>query len=382
MDFTQHNKINKIDSFFPNPNRVIDCRKTTQNYNNAQQYTKNYQPFPTYQQAPQQKLQPSLMQSQYQQQQFHQNINRNPMSQNIGDGGGGYNENRMSTVKCFKPYTFNSPTITNNCLMSSPQQQQQHHQQQQQKNTYFDDSMMIKSHDIDSSQMVSENQILSSSISNESPFWVKHQEPEINMSAHQSHDELSIEYFHMTPPKTAPVKSKKKCETFQPILESMKKFSKNDDIQTALENHQTYFFSHFDDSRDANDTEDEEESDKCKANKSKNVEEITDHQNSFKSRTKIISIPNGVRIITEIVKNDGSGNEVFQNLLPSLKTTVKDKRIKQSKSTTLEDDKNNNDDSNGNNNENENDGDDNEDGDEEYNDSGCYKKKQSYNINL
>lgn len=310
MDFTQHNKIN---SFIPNQNRVIDCRQNPQNFKSSQQYAK-YQPFsacPSYQQ-------PSMYSQQQQmpQQQFNnQNINRNPMPHHYGDGGGSDRMHSMVT-KSFKPYSFNSPAMKN-CTMP-------------QKKSYYDDSMMMKSHDME--PIVSEDQIVSS-IPIDLPFWAKRQENENKISGNND-DDLNIEYFQCAaPPKTASYSKRGQAtKSFQ--QESMRKFSDTDDIRKALENHQTYFFSHSEEETNDNDKdeccgEEEEES------------EIINNQDSYKSRTKIIPIPNGVRIITEIVKNGDCGNEIFRNFrhLP----TLNDKRLSK-KSNTLDDDSGNNND--------------------------------------
>lgn len=334
MDFTQHNKIN---SFIPNQNRAIDCRQTPQNYN-AQQFAK-YQSFsarPSYQQ-------PSMHSQQHQPQFNNQNINRNPMPHHFGDGG-----DRMNSMisKSFKPYSFNTPAKMppmKNCPM-------------QQNTSYYDDSMMMKSHEMD--PMVNEDQIISS-MPNDIPFWAKRQENEIKISGNNDED-LSIEYFHCPPPppKTATINKRGQFpKSFQsPPQESMRKYSDSDDIRKALENHQTYFFSHDGeevngDDKEGSRKEDEEEE-----------TEIINNQNSYKSRTKIIPIPNGVRIITEIVKNEECGNEIFQNFrhLPTL-TKANDKRGSKKSNITLDGDSaSNNDDTccNGNSNKKENDADD------------------------
>lgn len=264
------------------------------------------------------------------------------MPHHYGDGG----SDRMHSMatKCFKPYNFSSPTALptmKNCTMMP------------QKNSYYDDSMMMKS--LEMEPMLAEDQIISS-MPNDRPFWAKRQENEISMSANNDED-LSIEYFQCAAPsKTATTTGSKREKTFQPVKESMRRFSDSDDIRKALENHHTYFFAHDGeevngDNKDEHCKEEEEETD------------IINNRNSYKSRTKIISIPNGVRIITEIVKNgDGGecGNEVFRNFR-HLPTTANDKRLSKKSNSTLDDESNNDIGCNGNSNKNENDVDEAED---------------------
>lgn len=252
MDFTQHNKIN---SCFPTQNRVMDCRPSPRNFN-APQYQK-YSPGPSY----------SIYQQPPQQQQ-PQNMSRNPMMQH-GDGS----DKVVAMSKCYKPYTFSTPPM--NPYMA------------QQKSYYEEPEMNPNGYD----PMNYEDQMA------------------------MQEDDLKIEFFQCArpPPKNPPKMQTKPLinqkNPFRPVLESLRQYSDTDthesQLKPALENHQTYFFSHNGDDADEN-----RDVDNCRE---ENDEEIVNHQNSYKSRTKIVQIPNGVRIVTEIVKNGECGNEVFRN---------------------------------------------------------------------
>lgn len=256
MDFTQHNKIN---SCFPSQNRVMDLRQSPNSYN-VPQYQKFAQApsYPSYQ--PPQQLP-------YQQQHRPQNNAR--MQQQYGDGS----DKVVSLSKCYKPYTFNTPAM-NSCM--APQ-----------KNSFYDDPMMMNFNDEE--QMV---------------------------SMPDGSEDINIEFFQCTPPKALaamPKCGKTRSNPFQPVLESMRKFSDtntlDDCIKPALENHQTFFFSHnCDDAGEHGDVDSGKEE-----NGEATKEEPGKQQQTYKSRTKIVSIPNGVRIVTEIVKNGACGNEIFRN---------------------------------------------------------------------
>jgi hypothetical protein len=149
---------------------------------------------------------------------------------------------------------------------------------------FYDDSMM-NSHDYDSMALQDQMSAM--------------QQPD--------DDDLKIEFFQCPQPPKKPQKQNPK-DPFRPVLESLRQFSDTNthenQVKSALENHQTYFFSHNGDDAEHRDV------DNCGE---ENDEEIVNHQNSYKSRTKIVSIPNGVRIVTEIVKNGECGNEAFRN---------------------------------------------------------------------
>jgi hypothetical protein len=305
MDFTQHNKIN---SYFPNQNqnRAIDCRQAPPNYN-----------APNQQLSPSQKYQPYCQFPSYHHQQaqqpFHQNINRGSMLHHIGDGSGSERVHPMTPIN--KPYSYNSPAIMKNCNMQS-------------KSSYFDDAMMIKSNDMD--------QIIT--MPNDSPFWAKRQETEITNDT-----DLNIEYFHCPAPKTssltrANIPSSSSSNPFQPAQESIKKFPSAENIKQAIENHQTYFFTHNgSDAKDsANSHKDEAESEREVTSQSK--------QALYKSRTKIVRIPHGVRIITEIVNDGECGNDLFQNFRH---LTTKDDKKSKVTLTEEEEDVNDNNECNG-----------------------------------
>lgn len=247
MDFTQHNKINTC---FPNQNRVVDSRPQPKGFN-MPQYSKYTAP-------------PSYASYQSQQHGF-----RNPTIQQHGDGS----DKVSGMSKCYQPYTFNAPPM-NSCM--APQ-----------KNSYYDDPMLMKSHDYKS--IGGEDQMATMPVDN---------------------DDLNIEFYQCTPPKVRSIPTQGKTtniniDPFRPVLESLRHFTDSEipesKTKPTFENHQTYFFSH--NSEDANTNREDE-----------NDEETVNLENSYKSRTKIIKIPNGVRIVTEIVKNDSEcGNEVFRN---------------------------------------------------------------------
>jgi hypothetical protein len=113
-------------------------------------------------------------------------------------------------------------------------------------------------------------------------------------TAASSNDDFDIEYFQCSPPLA---KSKGSPSPFRPILESMRQFTPaphkpSHGIGDAI-NHQTYICSHND------------ESDCCDENGSCESDDMVNK--SYKSFTKIVSIPNGVKIITEIKKEDNCG---------------------------------------------------------------------------
>lgn len=189
--------------------------------------------------------------------------------QQYGDGS----DKVISLSKCYKPYTFNTPAM-NSCM--APQ-----------KNSYYDDPMMMN---------------------------FNHEEQVIAMP--DGNEDINIEFFQCTPPKAMAAMSKRgksRADPFQPVLESMRKFSDTNTIDScikpALENHQTFFFSHnCDDAGEHGDVDNGREE-----NGAVTKEELESPQQAYQSRTKIVSIPNGVRIVTEIVKNGACGNEIFRN---------------------------------------------------------------------
>lgn len=80
---------------------------------------------------------------------------------------------------------------------------------------------------------------------------------------------------------------------FNPVMESMQQFARKSSMRvTPHRNHQTVFLKH-----------DEE-----------GEQQVLDaiclrEQKSYKSHTRIISIPNGVRVITEILNEDNEEND-------------------------------------------------------------------------
>ncbi|KAG5671986.1 hypothetical protein PVAND_002150 [Polypedilum vanderplanki] len=107
-------------------------------------------------------------------------------------------------------------------------------------------------------------------------------------------DDFDIEFFQCTPaPK---LKSKSVVNPYRPIIDSMRRFNPNqrhavhERVGDTI-NHQTYICSH------------NEENDYC-AEESINCVREEMVNKSYKSFTKIISIPNGVKIITEIKKEN------------------------------------------------------------------------------
>lgn len=203
------------------------------------------------------------------QQQQQQQNNRRPMMQH-GDGG----DNVVGMSKCYKPYAFNAPQVTS---YTPPPQK-----------NYYDEPQM-NSH-----------------------------EYEMALQDHMTaidEDDMKIEFFQCPPPpKNPPKQGKSTKDPFRPVLESLRQFSDTNTHENEMkppENNQTYFFSHNGDDAENRDVDTFRE---------ENDEEIVSHENSYKSRTKIVSIPNGVRIVTEIVKSGECGNEVFRNFRQFSKT--------------------------------------------------------------
>lgn len=259
MDFTQHNKIN---SRLPIQNRGMDCRPSPKSYSIS---AKNFN-IPQYQKVTHGPNYPSYSTAMQQQ----QNFQRTQRMQQHGDG----TDKVTSISKIYKPYTFNTPAM-GPCM--APQ-----------KNSFYDDSMMIRQQEID--PMMVEDQMVSM--------------PDTN-------DDLNIEFLPCAPPPHAQQgkSTNPRANPFQPVLESMRKYSETDTAKQVIENHQTYFFSH-NGQEDANENRDVREE-----NDEQLMEEILNQQNSYRSRTKIVPIHNGVRIVTDIVKNGGEccGNEMFRN---------------------------------------------------------------------
>lgn len=123
------------------------------------------------------------------------------------------------------------------------------------------------------------------------------QQSELQYREHEQHqsqeeeqpsdeDEVNIEYFQCSPSPSNVVKHQ---SPFKPVMQSMRQFSMTKPVskchQHAEANHQTFMFTH-----------DDEEV----------CEETTNfaQQKLYRSHTRIVSIPNGVKIVTEILKED------------------------------------------------------------------------------
>lgn len=150
------------------------------------------------------------------------------------------------------------------------------------------------------------------------------------MSMGDDADDIKIEFFQCSKMPAASQRSKSPSprpnssyHTVSNSFEQNHKYSEKNFEKPSNENHQTYFYSHNDDDADSNGTVDSNK----KENDEESKEEIVNHQNCYKSRTKIIQIPNGVRIVTDIIKNGDCANDLFKNFrqLSSASPPTKDK---------------------------------------------------------
>lgn len=134
-------------------------------------------------------------------------------------------------------------------------------------------------------------------------------EPAQEETINEPNADIDIEYFQCTPPNLQHQRRRKAvpANPYKPIIESMRQFkfnqncTKNFNIKShgtgdVNPNHQTYFYKHNDDN---NDNDDNKALEECNSD-----EEIINNHKCYRSHTKIISIPNGVKIITEIKKED------------------------------------------------------------------------------
>lgn len=191
--------------------------------------------------------------------QHHQSMMQQPQESS--------NRNFMHKMtKNFEPYSFNTSSPENYCMPAS---------------SYFNPDS-YSGHEVIEQQQHQQQQM-------------QQYEDEMN--------EINVEYFQCTPPipkrNECPIKS---MNPFRPIMESMQKFSDNSVRQRRKEkigdtvNSQTFFYSY-------NSKKEDEK-----------PEYMQRHdEQSFKSFTKIISIPNGVKIITEIKKDDNINDPRDQN---------------------------------------------------------------------
>lgn len=109
--------------------------------------------------------------------------------------------------------------------------------------------------------------------------------------------ELDIEYYQCTPKHPM---MNQNPSPFQPVINSMRQFctsqpsGESNQNSYQASNHQTFIYSH--------DSEDGQQ-------KSAADEHVQVQQNKvYRSHTKIIPIPNGVKIITEILRDDNVGD--------------------------------------------------------------------------
>jgi len=177
------------------------------------------------------------------------------------------NRNFMHKMtKNFEPYSFNTSSPESYCLPSS---------------SYFNPGS-YSGHEMMEQQQQQQQQQLQ-------PY-----EDEVN--------DINVEYFQCAPPIPIRHESKlKPTNPFRPIMESMRKFSDNcvkqprsDKIGDAA-NSQTYFYSY----------------DSAKKEEPEQVQR--QDEQFYRSFTKIISIPNGVKIITEIKKDDNINDQRVEN---------------------------------------------------------------------
>lgn len=114
----------------------------------------------------------------------------------------------------------------------------------------------------------------------------KHQNPDPEEEP-SDEEEVNIEYFQCSP---SPSTVSKHQNPFNPVMESMRQYSTTKPVQKSHahseKNHQTFEFTHEDEG--------------CE----KNVD-LT-KQKLYRSNTRIVSIPNGIQIITEILKDDNN----------------------------------------------------------------------------
>lgn len=250
MDFSQQHKIN---SCAPPQSRNGECRKANCQSKNQQNSNKNFTPYQFQMHAQHQKLQ----------QHHHQNLQRQQQKQQHHiDSMGSFLQHQFE-----QPYTYNTPTMPTSrsfCLT--------------QPNQFFTKQCQDQ-------------------LSGECP-------------PPSAIDDFDIEYFQCTPqPAQPPRMPKSKISTqFKPLMDSMRRFNQKPEMPKNKSNgfgepanHQTFFYEYTDEHDDyvGGGAKQCDERDEKNANK------------RYKSYTKIISIPNGVKIVTEIKKEDNYGEDNF-----------------------------------------------------------------------
>lgn len=134
-----------------------------------------------------------------------------------------------------------------------------------QKNSFYEESLMNKSDDM------------------QNPY-MQTQEPTIL----SDYEDSSIEYFQCTP---SPSISRRDKNPFKHVMNSMQQFTKSrtNNITSCPNiggNHQTFCFKHDDDNEEV-------------------VTKNTHQKKTYRSHTSIEKIPKGLKIITEILTEDG-----------------------------------------------------------------------------
>lgn len=133
-------------------------------------------------------------------------------------------------------------------------------------------------------------------------------------------EDLEIEYFQCTP---TPSKTNKQ-DPFMTVMQSMQKYSKsqiNHKLRPVNDiNHQTFFYSH--------EAEDDMGGDQQQLD--------APEQRLYRSHTKIEAIPCGVRIITEILREENEGDVSEISDSPSRHTQTDDKWLNKKIDVTVE----------------------------------------------
>lgn len=112
--------------------------------------------------------------------------------------------------------------------------------------------------------------------------------PDVDNNGNQV--DINFEYYQSSP-QEAPFNHQRNL--FDPVIESMKQFNKSSLEKAQHSNHQTVFHKHRDD--------DEDEQTFGTTN--------LRQQKTYKSHTRIVAIPNGVKIITEILNSEEAEND-------------------------------------------------------------------------
>lgn len=206
--------------------------------------------------------------------------------------------------------SFNSNVLTKNfhqnssrCVHQSPNFNPQNHQSmtkqlKESSKRNFTTNIMTKNFEPYSFNTTSQDNYCSApfdSYFNHESSSGQHQQ-QMQQPFKEDMNDFNIEFFECPPQVMNTCKSgrngSKSTNPFIPIIESIHKQDKSINKNDSSANSQTYFYSY---NLDKDDIKEQE------------TEEI--HRNDeqlFKSYTKIISIPNGVKIITEIKKEDNS----------------------------------------------------------------------------